>query len=282
MNSLRLSELERLAAALVTGARLELSLTPKPGLVDRLDNGSHPDLSFATMERSIAIVETYLQATVASLAAGEGFAAQNALGRQAEQRLFDELGTNTHKGYIFLAGMLLIARWHAPSGATSDLRATLSSLCHDFFSRPRDNETHGERARRLYHAGGIVREASEGYPALFEHALPAFRAAREKNGTLLNASFAMMARLMQSVDDTTMLHRAGPGGLARMVADGRWLQVQVADGGNARPFLETANRNYIAANMTMGGVADMLGLAYGVLIAAGELSEADIAALLAA
>ena len=58
--------------------------------------------------------------------------------------------------------------------------------------------------------------------------------------------------------------------------------MQVADGGNARPFLETANRNYIAANMTMGGVADMLGLAYGVLIAAGELSEADIAALLAA
>lgn len=282
MNSLRLSELERLAAALVTGARLELHLTPKPGLVDRLDNGSHPDLSFATMERSIAIVEAYLQATVASLAAGENFAAQNALGRQAEQRLLDELGTNTHKGYIFLAGMLLIARWHAPSGAVSDLRASLSSLCRDFFSRPRDGETHGERARRLYHAGGIVREASDGYPALFEHGLPAFRAAREKNGSLLNASFAMMARLMQTVDDTTMLHRAGPGGLARMVADGRWLQVQIADGGNARPFLETANRNYVAANMTMGGVADMLGLGYGVLIAAGELSEDDVAALLSA
>ena len=91
-----------------------------------------------------------------------------------------------------------------------------------------------------------------------------------------------MARLMQTVDDTTMLHRAGPGGLARMVADGRWLQVQIADGGNARPFLETANRNYVAANMTMGGVADMLGLGYGVLIAAGELSEDDVAALLSA
>lgn len=91
------------------------------------------------------------------------FAAQNALGRQAEQRLLDELGTNTHKGYIFLAGMLLIARWHAPSGAVSDLRASLSSLC-DFFSRPRDGETHGERARRLYHAGGIVREAVMAIP----------------------------------------------------------------------------------------------------------------------
>ena len=50
------AELERLAAALVTGALLELYLTPKPGLVDCADNGSHADLSLATMERSIAQV----------------------------------------------------------------------------------------------------------------------------------------------------------------------------------------------------------------------------------
>ena len=266
---------------MATGARLELFLTPKPGLVDRADNGSHPDLSVDIMERSIVIVADYLNATVASLASGEGFSAQNALGRRAEQRLFDELGTNTHKGYIFLAGMLLIACWHAPSGAEIDLRATLSERCRDFFSRPRDGETHGERARRLYHAGGIVREASEAYPALFEHALPAFREARVKTGCLRTASFAMMARLMQTVDDTTMLHRAGPDGLTRMVTDGRWLQVHLAENGNATLFLETVNRNYIAANMTMGGVADMLGLAYAWLIVSGELSAGEVAELMA-
>ncbi len=282
MNSLRLTELERLASALVTGARLELFLTPKPGLVDRADNGSHPDLSIDVMERSIAIVADYLTATVASLAAGDDFTAQNALGRQAEQRLFDELGTNTHKGYIFLAGMLLIARWHAPSNAVSDLRATLADLCSKFFSRPRDGETHGERARRLYHAGGIVREACAGYPALFEHAVPAFRAARQSGASVLNASFAMMAQLMQTVDDTTMLHRAGPAGLARMVADGCRLQKLLADGGDALGFLETTNRAYVAAHMTMGGVADMIGLAYGVLVARGELLDEDVEALLAA
>ncbi len=280
MNSLRLTELERLASALVTGARLELFLTPKPGLVDRADNGSHPDLSIDVMQRSIAIVADYLTATVASLAAGDDFTAQNALGRQAEQRLFDELGTNTHKGYIFLAGMLLIARWHAPSNAVSGLRATLADLCSKFFSRPRDGETHGERARRLYHAGGIVREACAGYPALFEHAVPAFRAARQSGASVLNASFAMMACLMQTVDDTTMLHRAGPAGLARMVADGCRLQKLLADGGDALGFLETTNRAYVAAHMTMGGVADMIGMSYAWLIVSGNLSAEEMAALL--
>ena len=35
---------------------MELYLTPKPGLVDLADNGSHPDLSVPIMERSIGIV----------------------------------------------------------------------------------------------------------------------------------------------------------------------------------------------------------------------------------
>ena len=281
MNSLRLTDLERLAAALALGARLELYLTPKPGLVDRADSGSHPDLSLSIMERSIAIVADYLHATVASLVAGEAFPAQQALGVQAEQRLFDELGTNTHKGYIFLSGMLLIAHWHAPTSDEADVRSALEALCHEFFSHPRHEGTHGERARRLYHAGGIVREATGAYPSLFEQGLPAFRLRLAQTGCPLTASYALMARLMQSVDDTTTLHRAGPQGLARVVADGRWLEILLAEGGDARPYLEATNRTYIRANMTMGGVADMIGLAYGVLIFSGELSPAKIERLMA-
>lgn len=97
---------------------------------------------------------------------------------------------------------------------------------------------------------------------------------------MLDASFVMMAHLMQTVDDTTMLHRAGPAGLARMVADGRWLQLLMADGGNAQGFLETTNRTYVAANMTMGGVADMIGMSYAWLIVSGDLAAEEMAALL--
>jgi triphosphoribosyl-dephospho-CoA synthase len=38
------------------------------------------------------------------------------------------------------------------------------------------------------------------------------------------------------------------------------------------PFLHTINREYIRMNLTMGGMADMLGLSYAYLIASGALS----------
>ena len=50
-----------LASSLAAGARTELELTPKPGLVDRLDCGSHPDLSFDAMSRSIDLLPAYFE-----------------------------------------------------------------------------------------------------------------------------------------------------------------------------------------------------------------------------
>ena len=144
MSCSRLSELETLAAALVKGASMELYLTPKPGLVDRADNGSHPDLSLAVMERSIGFVSDYLFEIVNSLAAGEAFSCQKAIGMRADQRLLDQLGTNTHKGFIFLSGMLLIARWHAASPDEGALRSSLSSLCSRFFAAGDEGSSNGQ------------------------------------------------------------------------------------------------------------------------------------------
>lgn len=271
MNSSRIAELERLAAALARGAALELYLTPKPGLVDLADCGSHPDLSLSIMERSIAIVAAYLDEIVGSLVAGEAFPRQKAIGMAAERRMFDELGTNTHKGYIFLAGMLLIARWHAPSADENAVRRTLSALATDFFAAGQEAASHGRAARDRYGAGGIVLEAMHGFPAVFEGALPAFRSSLKQTGCFAAASFAMLARLMQTVDDTTTLHRGGPAGLARLRRDGRRLESLIASGGDWLPFLQATNRIYVGANLTMGGIADMLAIAYGWLISGGDL-----------
>lgn len=272
MNSSRLSELERLASALAGGAALELYLTPKPGLVDLADRGAHPDLSIPIMERSIGIVAAYLDEIVHSLVAGEAFPRQKAIGMAAEQRMFDELGTNTHKGYIFLAGMLLIARWHAASGDEKSVRRTLSELATDFFAAGEEGASHGHAARDRYGAGGIVREAIRGFPAVFDEALPAFHTALKQTGCFSIASFAMVARLMQTVDDTTTLHRGGPAGLARVKQDGHHLEQLIATGDDYLGFLRETNHAYIRLNLTMGGVADMLALAYGQLLASGAIT----------
>ena len=273
MNCSRISALEHLASALAVGARLELYLTPKPGLVDLSDNGSHPDLSVDIMERSVAFVSDFLAETVRSLQRGEPFSRQKQLGIRAEQRLYDELATNTHKGYIFLSGMLLIAFWHSPSTAQDDVRRTLSALCADFFRQAETKPTHGLAARTKYSAGGIVQEAVDGFPSLYLAALPAFRESYAATRDFKTASLAMMARLMQTVDDTTTLHRAGPDGLARVRRDGSELARRLDEGGEVLAYLTELNAGYVEDNITIGGVADMIGMSYGVLIAQGDLSE---------
>ena len=272
MNCSALSALETLARSLALGARLELHLTPKPGLVDLADCGSHPDLSVDTMERSIHYVADYLEQTVASLAAGQSFAQQRAIGVRAEQRLLGELGTNTHKGFIFLSGMLLIARWHALSSDERDLRSALSTLSTEFFSTADEQATHGRQARKKYQAGGIIVESINGFPSVFDEGLPVFRQAWQQYGCCQVASFALLGRLMQVVDDTTTLHRAGTIGLARVKRDGFELEQIVAAGGDHLAYLRELNRSYVQANITIGGVADMLGIAYGILLANGEIS----------
>jgi triphosphoribosyl-dephospho-CoA synthase len=267
MNSLLLTETEQLATALAEGAALELYLTPKPGLVDLADSGSHPDLPLSTMERSLQIIADYLRDLLCSLKAGESFDKQVCIAKGTEQTMKQVLGTNTHKGYFFLSGMLLIARWHSPSPDEHSLRSSIASLAAEFFDAGGERSTNGGQVRDRFRAGGIVRESLDGFPALFDVALPAYRAAIARGSCFRRASFAMMARLMQTVEDTTTLHRGGALGLSRIRRDGQELEKILTQQEDCIPFLTRLNLDYIRMNLTMGGVADMLGLSYGYLIA---------------
>lgn len=274
MNSSRFAEIERFAVALARGAGMELYLTPKPGLVDLTDCGSHPDLSLYRMERSLLLLADYLRELVHSLIAGESFTHQAAIGMRIEKNMLATLGTNTHKGFLFLSGLLLVARWRCTTPGERHLRARIASLASEFFGEHQEETTtHGRQARARYGAGGIIREAKNGFPSLFDEAVPAYLEAFDRSGCCETASFAMLGRLMQTVEDTTTLHRCGTPGLARIKRDGRFIERIITSGGDCVPFLNAINRDYVRMHLTMGGVADMLGLSYGYLAASGVLRE---------
>ena len=91
----------------------EVSITPKPGLVDRIDSGAHTDMDFFTyLDSSVALTEyfrlAYLESRVHShLPAPELFSHLRELGLQAEQQMYEATGgVNTHKGSIFTLGLL--------------------------------------------------------------------------------------------------------------------------------------------------------------------------------
>jgi holo-ACP synthase CitX len=252
----------RLAACLVRGARAELDLTPKPGLVDRLDNGSHPDLSFDDMSRSIDLLPAYFDELLA-LDDPLDLPACVAAGTRAELRMVDAVGANAHKGYIFLAGLVLLAARAAADHES--LRSSVSTLARrilDERSPPGPAgapPSHGARARADHGVGGILDEALRGLPSVFERGLPGL--ATSADGT---AGHLLMAVLMQSVEDTTAVHRCGPDGLARLRADGLRLERMIESGEDCLPWLTVLNDEYRRLNLTMGGVADCMALCFAL------------------
>lgn len=222
------------------------------------------------MERSIGLVGAYLRTLGGSLVRDEPLHAQIAIAQRAEQVMLAELGTNTHKGAIFLSGVLLIASYRVGSHDERALRAAVSSVGREIAEVAAPRATHGEAARRRYRVGGILGEVEAGLPSVFEVGVPAFRAAVLRGDDHAAASFSMLARLMQTVEDTTALHRCGSAGLARLRADGACLERLVATGAHV-PFLRERNALYRRMNLTMGGVADLLGAGLGWLAHRGEL-----------
>jgi triphosphoribosyl-dephospho-CoA synthase len=270
------AHLEKLALNLVRGAFLELYLSPKPGLVDLYDSGSHPDLSIARMEASLQIVSCYLLDLSEALHNGESLAAQVRLGTAAERAMLRATGTNCHRGYIFLSGLLLAASAYTPDLEEGAVREAITGIATRFYARGEYESSNGSRARARFRVGGIRQEALSGLPNLFEHALPAYRGEIACGGNRGTAVYAMLGRLMQTVEDTTALHRCGTEGLETIREDGRTLERLVTERGDFLSFLSERNASYVEKNLTMGGVADLLGLALAWLSQTGELTEQPV------
>jgi triphosphoribosyl-dephospho-CoA synthetase len=271
-----------LARNLAHGAMLELRLTPKPGLVDLRDSGAHPDLSFVLMARSASMLPAYYQELQAALRRGGDLAACIAAGRRAEERMLSAVGSNAHRGYIFLSGLILLAACRPGNGPLTgaeeigDLRLRITALAEEFFlserSRPGPGgpdspaPTHGARVRRLHNLGGVRAEALSGLPSLFETGWPSFTRFFAATGDFSRASYYMMARLMQNLEDTTTVHRCGLEGLRRIRRDGALLERVLEEGDDHIRVLERLNEEYIGCKLTLGGVADCMGLAYAAYL----------------
>ena len=254
------SSTRQLAEALAAGLRRELDLTPKPGLVDRWDNGSHDDLDYALMVRSIALLEDYYFDCAAELHAGCEIERLRTLGVRTEQRMFARLGTNTHRGAIFLGGLLLAAVHSTDSQDAVTVSDAVAACAHRLFATRLPRHTKGGKVRANYGVGGIIREALDGFPSVFRIGVPALRESRRLGLGDRDALFFAMARLMQTVEDTTALRRCGAPALARLRKDGAGLEERLRAGIDPVPFLIRVNGLYRECRLTMGGVADLLGL----------------------
>lgn len=250
----------------------ELALAPKPGLVSFEDAGSHHDMDAGTFLRSLFALRHYFVRIAAQGAASAEFTPLERLGIAAECRMLRATGgVNTHRGAIFMLGLLCAsagAAWAAASSCDAPtLRATLVARWGRALAARVNaaRDTHGARAARAHGLRSAGEEAAQGLPTLFEHVLPALHEARragaDDTGAKLHALFTAMAE----VDDTNLVHRGGLQGLR----DAKWLARDfLARGGGLSPEAPVraarAHALFVERRLSPGGAADLLAAALWV------------------
>ncbi len=262
---------EPFARQLAEGAHAELELTPKPGLVDRADSGSHQDLSFEGMRTSADLLPFYFSDILRCFREGRPLEDFVQAGREAEARMTRAIHSNAHKGYIFISGLALMAACES-GGQVPLLRSAISATARRFFAHVESRPSHGAEIRTRLGLGGIRAEAEAGLPAIFEHGWPRYREALEAGWGLDHAGFYLMAILMQRVEDTTAIRRCGLEGLSRLRRDGERLQRFLEKGQAPESMLAALNEEYRRLGLTMGGVADCMALTFALEGAASALS----------
>ena len=255
----------------------EVCTTPKPGLVDRKNNGSHRDMDVFTFLDSTAALLPYFEEAVRlgmetrDLPPQETFHRLRQAGAAGERAMFRATGgVNTHKGAVFTLGTVCAAagRLWTVEGFSKDLDAALA-LCgemsaqavqKDFEAIRREGaHTTGQRLYLEHGLEGIRGELSRGLPAVAQIGLPTLRRRLEAGDSLEQAGVQVLLALMAQVVDTNLIARGGLEGQ-------QWAMEQTKNlpQGRAatRQETEELDRALIERNLSPGGCADLLAITY--------------------
>ena len=277
------------AAAALRALVGEAAITPKPGLVDRANNGAHRDMNFFSFIDSTAAIIPYFR-----FCARAGFDAAaekpEVLMRRSEDltdtplALFNRLrpegkiaelhmlaasgGANTHRGLIFSAGIagaafgaLFRHGEHAAPDAVLDFAACMTrGIAGDFDGMDgRADISHGGAVYQRYGIGGVREEARRGFPAVRE-ALPILRQALHAGLPLNDAGITVFFHLLSAVADTNIIHRSSPAALAAIQRDAAAFLVAHPNPATMAERATQLDREFIAQNISPGGSADLLAL----------------------
>jgi len=248
----------------------ELSLTPKPGLVTLIDRGSHEDMDAHTFMRSLFALRHYFAQITEAGFDGAQFAVLERHGIAAEARMLAATGgINTHRGAVFMLGLLCAAagaalRDHGGALHPLSLRDALRRHWGEALAArsQRTSTLPGGIAARRHGLRSASEEAALAFPVLFETALPALRAAQARGLTPQQARLDTLFHIMAVLDDSNLAHRGGLSGLRQAQQAARDF---LSRGGIARPEgLQEATaiaHAFVAQRLSPGGAADTLAAA---------------------
>ena len=239
----------------------ELDTTPKPGLVDRNDNGAHRDMDHALMRRSIQALHPYF-VRLAQIGFDNPQPRHDEIqqvGIEAEQAMFKATGgVNTHKGALFSIGLAAVALGGMACSNNAQLHSLSNSIASLASLFPDTSGTHGSKAKANNKLKGALDNAREGYPQLFKAWLP-FYLDRQAEGDRY-ALHKTLLRIMCDLDDTNIVYRTSMETMREVQAEARRMLEHIPETTHFEAALQAMNTDYIRRNISPGGSADMLSL----------------------
>lgn len=271
-----------MAAAVSTAAYTalikEVELTPKPGLVDRFNNGSHRDMNLATFHASAKAIAPWFSvffrlglaefaippAIFLSHLRADGLACERAMFRATQ-------GVNTHKGSIFSLGLLcaaagrLVGAGQAPDAdlMCKEVATMCAGLVGDELVAKHEARTAGELLFQKYQMTGARGEAASGFATARCHALLPYLSALAKGRDEEAALHEALLNLLAYNSDTNVVSRGGIEGLAfvQNYARGLLARGEVSPNSRVSQFAEF-DQALIARNLSPGGSADLLAVTW--------------------
>lgn len=261
----------------------EVLTTPKPGLVDSNNNGSHSDMDKETFFASAKALKPFFirlaEYGFETCDRDENavFASSREIGLQAEKAMFEATdGINTHKGSIFSLGLVCLSAGrlyakHKPINAFTvgeQSKNFSGGICKNEYSSAikRESLTHGDIVYKKYGAMGPRGEAESGFMTVREVALPFLKEKINEGLEINEARVKTLLKIMSVLEDTNVLNRAGKDGevfvkqRSNELLDSSLEEIAKFD-------LQLQQRN-----ISPGGCADMLALTLFIL----SLEKLDI------
>lgn len=269
MNTMMITNTTALARQVLQALLDEVTLTPKPGLVDLRSRGAHKDLNWALMCHSACALQPVFQAMADAGAESIDDDALRqhigAIGREGEAVMMAATGgVNTHRGAIWALGLLVTAaaqlQERGDSLVPTAVAARAGALAR-LTDRDAPDETgnKGELACRQYHVGGARGQALAGFPHVLDVGLPALRSARARGDNDTTARLNALLAIVASLDDTCVLSRGGTEAL--LAVQGGAALVLAAGGAGTRTgtqALLALEATMLELNVSPGGAADLL------------------------
>lgn len=250
----------------------EVSTYPSFGLVSPISSGAHNDMDYYTFLDSAFAIVPYLKKMAEkgySYDSEENiFRKIREVGQKSEEEMFKATkGINTHKGMIFLMGIVIagVSKNIYDKKSFGNIQKIIKSMVKDIlddFKKLDKKETlsHGEKLYKKYKFTGIRGQVSDGLDFIFNKILTEYKELKlELKGNDLYSHTLLI--LMSEVEDSTIVYRHDIETLKKVHKDCKNLLNlggMITDEG--KKLALELELEYIDMHISPGGSADLLSI----------------------